>query len=157
MRLSTVQGDPMTDHPDKGKRRGVMPCDNCGEQVDVRVAGQGLLYYICDNKKGGCGYQSFARTKDADIILAKRIAKWDDPAQRRAYLGEDALPAKARAPKPEPDPVEDPPEPDAAEDPAVRNPNPPVPVARAKPARRAPNPKPSAKSPPRKSAFDDLW
>ena len=96
----------MTDHPDTGKRRGIAACHLCGKPVNVRVSKKGLLYYICNHADEGCGHQLMTRTKDAETHLARHIDKWDDPAQRKAYLGDAALPQKAR-PAEEPEPEDD--------------------------------------------------
>lgn len=135
------------EHPDAGKTRGTGACTACGEPVLFKVTKRGLLSYNCDTKDGGCGSQQFSRTAESEKHFARLITKWNEPEQRRAYLGDEALPKKARKPAdPDPvgddDPPTDPPPVDAEEPVAA-----PVPVATVRPPRkRSPPIKPAANS-----------
>jgi hypothetical protein len=136
------------DHPDTGKTLGSAACGLCKARVLVKVSRRGLPYYNCDTTDGGCGSQTMPRTADSAKHLAAQIDKWNDPAQRRAFLGDAALPAKARkkddAPADPPaDPVDQ--DDDAPADPPADPvdqgddaPADPPPPPRAKPKRAAP-------------------
>jgi hypothetical protein len=91
-------------HPDAGKSLGYAECSLCAHEVKVKISVRGLPYYNCDTADGGCGHQSMTRTADAALGMYRQVKKWNDPAERRARLGDEALPAKARKPEVEPEP-----------------------------------------------------
>lgn len=75
---------------------GDAKCGMCGKPVKVRISSKNKLYANCIEAQSGCGAQFFSRSALADKLMARSIEKWMDPNERRAYLGEEALPAKAR-------------------------------------------------------------
>lgn len=102
---------------------GDAKCGMCGKPVKVRISSKNKLYANCIEAQGGCGAQFFSRSAVADKLMARSIEKWMDPNERRAYLGEEALPAKARPlpqetlqPPPPPQSEPEPEEPDAETD-----------------------------------------
>lgn len=87
------------------KTLGYGKCMQCGADVAVRVNKKGHLYAYCQPPSdGGCGVGPQNRYAHGDTLMARSITKWTNPADRAAYLGDDALPAKAK-PKPEPAPI----------------------------------------------------
>lgn len=135
---------------------GDAKCGMCGQPVKVRITEKNKLYANCIEAQGGCGAQVFSRSAAADKHLATSIEKWMDPNERRAYLGEEALPQKARPPAPAPAPAPqsapqpeaeaDTDEPDAEAEPEAA---PPPPPRASKPKTKRPVPpqfqKPQAK------------
>lgn len=107
---------------------GDAKCGMCGQPVKVRITEKNKLYANCIEAQGGCGAQVFSRSAAADKHLARSIVKWMDPNERRAYLGEEALPAKARPPQAPPPP--------------------PQPEAEAEAESETPDPEPEAEAPP---------
>jgi len=106
------------------KTLGIGTCPTCGATAPVKVNRKGRLYLVCPPEAdGGCNSQFFGRSARSDKELARRIARWYDPADRKTYLG-DAAPAPAPEPPPkaapkapaDPDP-EPTPEPQPAEKP----------------------------------------
>lgn len=141
------------DHPDAGKTLGYGACSLCGHDVKVKVSVRGLPYYNCDTADGGCGQQTMARTADAQAHMVRKIKKWNDPEMRKRYLGDEALPAKARkqddpppASEPEPEPEEI--ETDDAPEAEAETPPPSVPSPKPQPRKRA---KPTPPPPPARS------
>lgn len=146
------------DHPDTGKTLGSAECSLCDHPVKVKISKRGLPYYNCDTADGGCGHQSMTRTADAALGMYRKVDKWLDPAERRARLGDEALPKKARAASVAPDaeaeaaPVDPVPVDPAPDDAPPVDPAPvqiPAPPRREKPARNRAKPippKPEAKS-----------
>lgn len=141
------------DHPDAGKTLGYGKCSLCQHQVKVKVSVRGLPYYNCDTADDGCGQQTMARTADAQNHMVRQIDKWNDPEMRKRYLGDDALPAKARKkddPPPEPEPEADPEESESDETPEAEAEAPPpsLPSQKPQPRKRAkPTPPPPKAAP----------
>lgn len=138
---------------------GDAPCPLCGAVVKVKITKKNLLYCICDHAAGGCGHQLLCRDPAAERHLARRITKWVKREDRLAYLGSEALPAKARpAPEPqEPEPSNEP-EPEPEEPEPITEPEPmpaPTPAPSPAPTRRAP-PRRQPPKPKEKSALDKL-
>lgn len=127
---------------------GDAPCPLCDQVSKVKLSKKNLLYFVCDHTQGGCGHQLMCRDPAAEKHLARRITKWVKREDRIAYLGTEALPAKARTEQPEPEPEPQPePEPEledeATDDPAPEPPPQPAPRSK-KPAiarRLPPSPK----------------
>ena len=113
---------------------GDAKCGVCGKPIKIRITEKNKLYANCIEAQGGCGAQVFSRSATADKHLARTIEKWMDTNERRAYLGEEALPAKARTPAPDvpPPPSEPESEPEAMEPEADEPPPPPPPAAKPK-------------------------
>lgn len=115
---------------------GAIPCPVCGVSTEARVSSSGFIYVHCRPvADGGCNGQHFSRSKRGDEVLARKITKWRDPGERKAYLGEEALPKKARPdpapqpePKPEPAPKRAAPKPPSR--PVPKQPDPPPPKRR---------------------------
>lgn len=114
-----------------GKSLGLGTCPNCGcETARYSVSKKGRLVMVCPAVgDGGCNTQTFSRSDSSDTHMSRRITRWYDPAARRAALGDEALPAKARpvavaAPQSEPAPQPAPPpaEPARAEPVPVKKP-----------------------------------
>lgn len=154
---------PLSDGPPLKKSNRIVghaPCPLCGHVCAVRITEKNKLYITCVVSDGGCGNQLFCRDAKSERELARRITKWKDSNERRAYLGDEALPRKARPAQPppqqpEPDQPDDPPEEPALEEPEDPQPEeptpPPAPTPRRAPPRRAP---------PKSEAGDDwrpLW
>jgi hypothetical protein len=121
---------------------GEATCPACGAPIKVRITEKNKLYANCIEVQGGCGAQIFSRSATADKHLARRITKWVDPNERRAYLGEEALPAKARprpavASEPEPEPEAEP-EPEVEAEPVDEAPPPPQRPTTPRPKRPVP-------------------
>lgn len=112
---------------------GEAKCHVCDGPIKVRITEKNKLYANCIEASGGCGAQIFSRSVTADKHLARRITKWVDANERRAYLGDEDLPEKTRpkptpapAPTPEPTPEPEEPEPDdPPPPPALKRPVPP--------------------------------
>jgi hypothetical protein len=119
---------------------GDAPCPMCDTLVKVKLTKKNLLYYICDHTDGGCGHQLLCRDPAAEKHLARRITKWVKREDRLAYLGNEALPAKAK-PAPRPEPIE--PEDELEEQPEENEPEP-EPEPTPQPAPRAKRPLPPA-------------
>lgn len=120
---------------------GDAPCF-CGAPIKVKTSKKNKLYFICsETSEGGCGLQYQCRSPKSEKDLARRITKWVRREDRLAYLGDEALPAKARQPEPEPE-IE--PEPEELEEEGelepVEEPPPPPPPQRPTPPKRRPVP-----------------
>jgi hypothetical protein len=132
---------------------GDATCGECGAAVKVKLSKKNKLYYVCDVSGGGCGLQLMCRDPQSEKHLARRMTRWVKREDRIAYLGSEALPAKARGPEPEPQPEPEPIEPESEPEPAEPEPQP-EPEA-APPTRRAPPRRPSPNLPAKKkSALD---
>lgn len=119
---------------------GDATCPLCDAPIKVGITEKNKLYYICRKNEGGCGHQTFCRDPDAEKHLARRITKWTDSNERRAYLGDEALPVKARRAAPpalEPEPNEELEEPieelEQPEEPPAPAPRPPRPIPPRRP------------------------
>lgn len=128
---------------------GHAPCPLCSHECAVRITEKNKLYMTCAVSDGGCGHQLFCRDPKSELELARRITKWKDSNERRAYLGNDALPRKAKPPAPSEDP---PPEDPPVDDPPPEDPPPPPP-----PAPRARAPRPAPKKSEEESEYKPLW
>ena len=90
-------------------------CRMCGHAVMVKATNSknGFLCYTCPAPAdGGCGHQTFSRSRKADALIVDQVVKkWRKPEYRAAYLvaEDDRAPADVVGPTtPGPDPSDDP-------------------------------------------------
>lgn len=81
---------------EKGRVLGYGPCPTCGASAPYKVNKKGHLYVYCPTEAdGGCHSGSQSRAHKGDVEKAKRITKWNNPEDRKKYLGEaEAAPEK---------------------------------------------------------------
>lgn len=63
----------MNERDEEGREiLGQVPCDACGEKAHLKKSNKGAsLYYNCDE----CGYQGFARRKEAKAKMQEKANK----------------------------------------------------------------------------------
>ena len=84
-----------------GRIVGHGPCPNCGANAPYKRNKKGHLYVYCVVEgDGGCHSGMQSRSATGDKKLAERITKWVKPEDRKAMLGEAALPQKASGQEP---------------------------------------------------------
>ncbi len=81
-----------------GRLCGKMPCEGCNNEIEVREATSGFLYYSCPKPcDGGCGRQTFSRDTKSSHGMALKMTLWRSPEARAKHLTGDEVPVTAAA------------------------------------------------------------